>query len=50
MGLRKLQVMRIGRRPAADQAGLAGDKPEMISIASAGWSLDQEPEVCGWSR
>ena len=28
-GLRKPQVMRIGRLPAADQAGLRGDKPQM---------------------
>ena len=28
-GLRKPQVMRIGRLPAADQARLRGDEPQM---------------------
>ena len=28
-GLRKPQVMRIGRLPAADEAGLRGDEPQM---------------------
>ena len=32
-GLRKPQVMRIGRLPAADQAGLRGDEPQMGFVA-----------------
>ena len=32
-GLGKPQVMRIGRLPAADEAGLCGDKPQMGLVA-----------------
>ena len=32
-GLRKAQVMRIGWLPAADQAGLRGDEPQMGFVA-----------------
>jgi hypothetical protein len=33
--LRKAQVVRIGRRAAADQARLPGDKPQMLLVAVA---------------
>ena len=48
VGLRELQMMRIGRGPAADQAGLGGDEPKMVGVTPACGSLDQEPKV-GWS-
>jgi hypothetical protein len=32
-GLRKPQVMRIARLPAADEAGLRGNKPQMGFVA-----------------
>ena len=34
-GLRKLQVVRLGRLPPADQAGVRGDKPQVILVAEA---------------
>jgi hypothetical protein len=36
-GLRKPQVMRIGRLPAADQAGLRGHKSQMGFVAKTLW-------------
>ena len=34
-GLRKLQVMGVGRTPAADQASLLGHRFDMLAIAHA---------------
>ena len=37
------KVMRIGRGPAADQAGLLGDKLEVACVSPATRMLNQEP-------
>jgi hypothetical protein len=47
-GLGKAQVMGIGGTPTADQAGLPGNRSDVIPIANATWCRQRlGPAVCG---
>jgi len=48
--LREADVMRLGWRPAANQARLRGDEAKVILVANAAGSFDGEPRSGGLGR
>lgn len=48
--LSKFQVMGIRGRPAANQAWLCGDEPEVMGVTPARCSFNQKPRLCDVGR